>query len=178
MHFETFLKLQEIKLQRMRKMHRRIITQTLIFFILFISLIVFLSISKLSACEKVIEIIDGDTFKTQNDTIRVLGIDAFDKKLKIAVKQAEFTNKSVIDVIELRERGKSFAMQYLLNQCIDLKDDYKKRDIYNRRLAYVFIDGVDYSSLILQNELAMVYCSDKKIANFKKYQQLSKWKCK
>lgn len=164
-------------MRRMRSRWRRI-TEIQMLLVFAISLIIFLGIGKAIACEKVIEVIDGDTFKTKNDTIRILGIDAFDKKLKIAVKQAEFTNKQIIDVIDLRERAKSFAKQYLLNQCVDLKDDYKKRDIYNRRLAYVFVDGVDYSSLILQNELAMVYCSDRKIANFKKYQQLSKWKCK
>lgn len=178
MNFKTFSKLQQIKLKIIRKRHRQIITQTLMFFVFLISLIMFLSISKVFACEKVIEVVDGDTFKTENDTIRVLGIDAFDKKLKIAEKQAEFTNQSIIEVLKLRQAGKLFAKEKLLNQCVDLKNDYKKRDIYNRRLAYVFINKNDYSELILKQNIAMVYCSDKKIANFKKYQQLSKWKCK
>lgn len=131
------------------------------------------------ACEKVIKIIDGDTIKTSiTGRIRILGIDAFDKLPKIVAKQAKragFTNK---DILHLRELGKNFATETLANKCVELKSDYKDIDIYGRKLRYVIVNGIDYSFSALEQGLAMPYCEDKNIKNFKKYNEVNAWKCK
>ena len=131
------------------------------------------------ACEKVIKIIDGDTIETSiTGRIRILGIDSFDKLPKIVAKQSKRTGFSNKDILHLREVGKDFATEILANKCIHLGTDYKDIDVYGRKLRYIIVDGVDYSLSIIKQGLAMPYCEDKKIRNFKKYNEANRWKCK
>lgn len=131
------------------------------------------------ACEKVIKIIDGDTIETSiTGRIRILGIDSFDKIPSRVQKQAKRTGFSNKDIIHLREVGKDFATETLANKCIQLGTDYKDIDIYGRKLRYIIVDGADYSLSIIKQGLAMPYCEDKKVKNFKKYNEASLWRCK
>jgi len=131
------------------------------------------------ACEKVIKIIDGDTIETSiTGRIRILGIDSFDKIPSRVQKQAKRTGFSNKDILHLREVGKDFATETLANKCIQLETDYKDIDIYGRKLRYIIVDGADYSLSIIKQGLAMPYCEDKKVKNFKKYNEASLWKCK
>jgi endonuclease YncB( thermonuclease family) len=131
------------------------------------------------ACEKVIKIIDGDTIETSiTGRIRILGIDSFDKLPKIVAKQSKRTGFSNKDILHLREVGKDFATETLANKCVELKSDYKDTDIYGRKLRYIVVNGADYSLSIIKQGLAMPYCEDKKIRNFKKYNEASSWRCK
>ena len=131
------------------------------------------------ACEKVIKIIDGDTIETSiTGRIRILGIDSFDKIPSRVQKQAKRTGFSNKDILHLREVGKDFATETLANKCIQLETDYKDIDIYGRKLRYIIVNGADYSSSIIKQGLAMPYCEDKKIRNFKKYNEASRWRCK
>tara|TARA_R110000868_G_scaffold140631_8_gene356452 strand:- start:391 stop:837 length:447 start_codon:yes stop_codon:yes gene_type:complete len=139
----------------------------------------FLLTTNALACEKVIKIIDGDTIETsKTGKIRILGIDAFDKLPNIVAKQAKRTGFTAKDILHLREIGKNFAIETLANRCVELKSDYKDSDIYGRKLRYVIVNGVDYSLSALEQGLAMPYCEDKKIKNFKKYNEVNVWKCK
>lgn len=131
------------------------------------------------ACEKVIKIIDGDTIETSiTGRIRILGIDSFDKIASRVQKQAKRTGFSNKDILHLREVGKDFATETLANKCIQLETDYKDTDIYGRKLRYIIVEGVDYSLSIIKQGLAIPYCEDKKVKNFKKYNEASLWKCK
>jgi endonuclease YncB( thermonuclease family) len=131
------------------------------------------------ACEKVIKIIDGDTIETSiTGRIRILGIDSFDKIPSRVQKQAKRTGFSNKDILHLREVGKDFATETLANKCIQLETDYKDIDIYGRKLRYIIVNGADYSLSIIKQGLAMPYCEDKKVKNFKKYNEASRWRCK
>lgn len=135
------------------------------------------------ACYKVVKISDGDTFDIEfNGDVnkyRVLGIDAFDKKRKYIEKQMNRTNLDLLNILIKYENGKKFAENHLLNKCVEVKGDFKAgRDPFNRKLVYIYIEGKDYSKMILEQGLAMVYCENKKIAKFEEYQQISQWKCK
>ena len=154
----------------------------------------FIFIQNANGCEKVIKITDGDTIVTEKTgVIRILGIDSFDKSEKYIQQQIKRTQLSKDAILYLREQGKLFAESKLLNQCVDIIYDKKTTDIFNRNLAYIEINKVDYSELILLKKvsinsnnndvktldisLANVYCKDKSIIRFNRYNQISQFKC-
>jgi endonuclease YncB( thermonuclease family) len=149
-----------------------------------------------NACEKVVRVIDGDTIETEKTgIIRILGIDSFDKNPKYVKQQIIRTGLSKEVILSLREDGRIFAENTLLNQCVDLKYDGLQKDIFNRTLAYIEINEKDYGTLLLletaeiviyngkntakriQVNLANVYCKQKKIKRFKYYNQISQFQC-
>lgn len=74
--------------------------------------------------EKVTEVIDGDTFKTEKGkTVRLLGINA----------------------PEMNDPGGDIAKEFLknmiLNKRVELKRDITEKDDYGRYLCYVYLDG-------------------------------------
>lgn len=74
--------------------------------------------------EKVIEVIDGDTFKTdKGKTVRLLGINA-----------PEMTEPG-------GDLAKEFLKNMILNKKVGLKKDITEKDDYNRYLYYVYLDG-------------------------------------
>ncbi|MGB9721123.1 MAG: thermonuclease family protein [bacterium] len=74
--------------------------------------------------EKVTEVIDGDTFKTEKGkTIRLLGINA-----------PEMTDPG-------GDIAKEFLMNMILNKRVTLKKDITEKDDYGRYLFYVYLDG-------------------------------------
>jgi len=74
--------------------------------------------------EKVTEVIDGDTFKTdKGKTIRLLGINA-----------PEISDPG-------GDLAKEFLKSLILNKRVLLKGDITKKDDYGRYLCYVYLDG-------------------------------------
>ncbi|MCX7995597.1 MAG: thermonuclease family protein [candidate division WOR-3 bacterium] len=87
--------------------------------------------------EKVTEVIDGDTFKTeQGKTVRLLGINA----------------------PELDEPGGDIAKEFLktliLDKKVQLKKDVTEKDDYGRYLCYVYLDGKFINEEMLRTGLA------------------------
>jgi len=87
-------------------------------------LLIFFLFSFCGKNEKVIEVIDGDTFKTgRGETVRLLGI----------------------NTPEMSEPGGDIAKDFLtfliLNKHVRLAKDKTDKDDYNRLLRYVYIDG-------------------------------------
>ncbi|MEO0205625.1 MAG: thermonuclease family protein [candidate division WOR-3 bacterium] len=74
--------------------------------------------------EKVTEVIDGDTFKTnKGKTVRLLGINA-----------PEMTDPG-------GDLAKEFLLNMILNKSVTLKRDVTEKDDYGRYLYYVYLNG-------------------------------------
>ncbi|GAI42741.1 unnamed protein product, partial [marine sediment metagenome] len=73
---------------------------------------------------KVTEVIDGDTFRTQNgETIRLLGINT-----------PEIGNPGA-------DIAKDFLLLLILNKSVRLEKDITDKDDYGRLLRYVYVNG-------------------------------------
>jgi endonuclease YncB( thermonuclease family) len=156
----------------------KIYLTTILILLLFISFKLIQN-TKAKKCDKVNEVIDGDTVIMDDDKkIRILGIDAYDSRSKRMIeRQMSRTNKNREEVIRLALEGTTFATTLLKDECVELKKDYKDIDIYGRHLRYVYIHNIDYGSLMLKKGLANVYCGDKRILKFDEYESLSEFKC-
>ena len=156
--------------------------------ILFILLILFTTANQAFSenpdnCSKsenfVTRVIDGDTIEIETgDLIRILGIDAYDSSnSRMIGKQIIRTGYKHHKVKFLGQKATSFAIDNLLHKCVTLLKDKKNKGAYNRLLRYVMINDRDYQLMILRENLANVYCGDKKIKNYQKYLKFSKFKC-
>lgn len=153
------------------------------FLIIFI-IMFFISLKSAFACpqgqHKIIKIIDGDTFDIKEGRIRLLGVDAYDTFSKKMIKRQKVRTNDIFsgDIIEKGKVATSFAENTILNRCVILENDYKDRDIYGRLLRYININGADFGALLLDRGLGNVYCGDKKIERFNRYNELSEFRCK
>ncbi len=105
-----------------------------------ISLLLFLLLG-CSQTDRVVEVIDGDTFKTEKgERVRLLGI----------------------NTPELGEPGgdiaKDFASLLLLNKNVRLEKDITDRDDYGRLLRYVYLDGKFINAELVRAGYAEVRC--------------------
>ncbi len=102
--------------------------------------LLFLSILLLLFCtneEKVTEVIDGDTFKTEKGkTVRLLGINA-----------PEITDPG-------GDLAKEYLMNIIFNKKVRLKRDITEKDDYGRYLYYVFLDGKSVNKEMVRIGLA------------------------
>ena len=88
--------------------------------------------------EKVIEIIDGDTFKTDSGNyVRLIGINAPEKT-------NSFYNES-----------KKFLESLILNKTIELVADKDNRDNYGRLLRYAYLNSLLINSEIVKQGYAV-----------------------
>jgi micrococcal nuclease len=101
---------------------------------------------------RVVEVVDGDTIKVDMsgsiDTVRILGIDTPEK----------YTSRT--GYIECYwEEASKYALNLLSGKDIILEGDPKQkgRDIYNRLLAHVWIDGQLYGEKIIQDWYSFRY---------------------
>jgi micrococcal nuclease len=82
---------------------------------------------------RVVDVLDGDTIVvergTYRDTVRLLGIDTPE------------THHPTKPVQCYGPEASAFTTARLLGQHVRLEDDVEGRDVYDRRLAYVYLDG-------------------------------------
>lgn len=128
---------------------------------------------------RVIRVVDGDTVVLSNgEKVRILGIDAYDKSNKRMIeKQMARTLKTREEVISLGKEATKFGENTLIGRTVSVVYGNPSTDKYGRSLGFIFVNGINYSVLILKANLANVYCGDKGIPNFKMYEKLSEFKC-
>jgi len=90
-------------------------------------------------------IVDGDTIGLESgEHVRLLGINTPEKGEKYYAE------------------AKSFLEKEILNKTIELKFGKDKKDLYNRTLAYIFLDGKNINQKIILNGFANVYFPSEK----------------
>jgi len=101
-------------------------------------------------------IFDGDTFDFRydgvNHRVRVLGIDCYEaQKNERLAEQARKNNISIDSALALGLAAKEFAIATLRNKEVLLMrgGTAPNKDVYDRYLRLVFIDGMPYDSLII-----------------------------
>jgi micrococcal nuclease len=109
------------------------------------------SFKKFSA--KVIEVIDGDTIKIETgEIVRLLGIDAPE------------TNHPDLPYQTYGQEAKDYLRKRILNRtCVFEFDENNKYDIYNRILAFVYLDNNLINAEMVKNGYAYVYTKSKNI---------------
>ena len=103
-------------------------------------------------------VFDGDTFdfrhEGQTHRVRVLGIDCYEtQKNERLAEQARKSNISIDSALALGLAAKDFAIATLRNREVLLKrtGTAPNKDVYNRYLRWVVVDGMPYDSLIKAN---------------------------
>lgn len=104
-------------------------------------------------------IYDGDSIEVVGiGTVRLLGIDAPEYK---ASKRDLYYQRLGIKTATLRrinQAGKTYLIESVKGEAVVLKTEEKKRDRYNRLLAYVYLpDGRLLNQLLLEKGFAVVY---------------------
>lgn len=104
---------------------------------------------------KVNWIYDGDTFDYRYDgvlyKVRVLGIDCYETQINDRLHEQASKNKISVDsALALGLAAKDFAMATLRNKTVLLlrTGSAPNKDVYDRYLRWVEIDGIKYDSLI------------------------------
>lgn len=92
---------------------------------------------------RVIEVVDGDTIVVEfangaTDTVRLLGVDT--PETKHPTKGVECFGPE----------ASAFTTEQLLGQAVTLESDIERRDIYDRRLAYVTLKGERFNDELLR----------------------------
>lgn len=122
---------------------------------------IFLITSNILPQEKVLRIIDGDTFELfSGEIIRLIGINA----------------------PEINDRYGNMSKEYLVNliqaKDVILKNDSltKDKDIYGRLLRYVYLNDEDINKKMILNGYALVYSKYlfTKIEEYEEAEQLAK----
>jgi len=106
--------------------------------------------------EQIVEIdriIDGDTIVSNNTSIRLLGINCPEKGEEYSDKATEFLEKEILD----RE--------------VVLKFGKEKTDMYDRTLAYVFIDNKNINLQLIEKGLANFYFPSGKDTYYKSFKK-------
>jgi len=88
---------------------------------------------------KVERVIDGDTIKSQNQSIRLLGINS--------------PEKGELYYIEAKE----FLEELILNETVGLEFGRERYDRYNRTLAYIYINGENINLKLAEEGFANFY---------------------
>ena len=89
------------------------------------------------------EIVDGDTAKTNETAIRLLGINSPEKGE------------------EYYEEAKQFLKSKILNEKVELKFTSEKTDLYGRTLAYIISEDKNINFQLVENGFANCYFYDK-----------------
>ncbi len=98
-------------------------------------------------------IVDGDTVIGNNESIRLLGINTPEKKEKYYSEAKEFLEKRI------------------LNKTVQLKFGKERKDLYNRTLAYIFLDNKNINLEIVENGLANYYFPFEKDIYYTEFQK-------
>ncbi len=124
------------------------------------------------------EVIDADTVRVKDapgtETIRIIGADAPET---FGQNQPEFfnledteENRQCLD--EKAKEADDYVRELLENETVRLETDPLEgpRDQYDRKLAYVFIDGKTIGEKLMENGYATVFPTDFRYE--RKYQEL------
>lgn len=147
-----------------------------------ITLILFLSLTAMCppGQHKVLRVPDADTIYVSGyeKPIRILGIDAPENKHNYKIpKQAKRYGVAESEVIKLGKEAQEVASRMLLGKCVALESDYRDKGKYGRPLRYVQVGNIDYGEYMLSYGLVFSYCGDKKSSRYRRYNELSKFKC-
>ena len=118
----------------------------------------------------VTRVIDGDTVEVElangtTDTIRLLGVDTPETTLS-KTDPTQYGYEDTTDTrdfaFNIGEDAKQFAEQRLANQEVQVIMDPESdsRGYYDRRLAYIYVDGTDFNRQLLAKGLARMYDSE------------------
>ena len=96
---------------------------------------------------RVVDVLDGDTIVVrraggQEETVRLLGIDTPE------------THHPTKPVECFGPEASAFTSRRLFGEVVTLEDDVETRDIYDRRLAYVYLDGARFNDVLLRRGYA------------------------
>jgi len=96
---------------------------------------------------RVVEVIDGDTVVVAfangtTDTVRLLGVDTPETKHPTKGVQC------------FGPEASEFTKHALTGRVVRLESDIERRDIYGRRLAYVWVDGHRFNDVLLRRGYA------------------------
>ena len=96
---------------------------------------------------RVVEVLDGDTIVVRaagapDETIRLLGVDTPE------------THHPTKPVQCFGPEAAAYTTRRLFAQVVRLEDDVERRDIYGRRLAYVYLHGANYERELLRKGYA------------------------
>jgi micrococcal nuclease len=96
---------------------------------------------------RVVEVIDGDTIVVAfangaTDTVRLLGVDT--PETKHPTKGVECYGPE----------ASAFTTRRLTGRVVRLESDVQRRDVYDRRLAYVHLDGHRFEDVLLRKGYA------------------------
>lgn len=122
---------------------------------------IFLITSNILSQEKVLRIIDGDTFELfSGEIVRLIGINAPEINDKYGNKSKEY----LVNLIQAKD--------------VILKSDSitKDKDIYGRLLRYVYLNNEDINKKMILNGYALVYSKYlfTKIEEYKEAEQLAR----
>jgi len=96
---------------------------------------------------RVVQVFDGDTIVVRragapDETIRLLGVDTPE------------THHPTKPVQCYGPEASAYTTKRLFGQVVRLEDDVERHDIYGRRLAYVYLRGVNFERELLQKGYA------------------------
>jgi micrococcal nuclease len=96
---------------------------------------------------RVVEVVDGDTIVVAfangaTDTVRLLGVDTPETKHPTKGVQC------------FGPEASAFTAEHLLGRVVRLESDVVRRDIYGRRLAFVWFDGHRFNDVLLRRGFA------------------------
>ncbi|MET0895698.1 MAG: thermonuclease family protein, partial [Acidimicrobiia bacterium] len=96
---------------------------------------------------RVVDVLDGDTIVVRraggaNETVRILGVDTPE------------THHPTKPVGCYGPEASAFTSRRLFGQVVTLEDDVQRRDIYHRRLAYVYLHGERFNDVLLRRGYA------------------------
>jgi micrococcal nuclease len=106
---------------------------------------------------RVVDVVDGDTIVvahgSSRDTIRLLGVDTPE------------THHPTKPVQCYGPEASAYTTRRLLGRWVRLEDDVETRDIYGRRLAYVYLDGERFEDELLERGYARLLVIDPNVAH-------------
>jgi micrococcal nuclease len=107
----------------------------------------------------VIRVVDGDTLKLSNgEKVRLIGVDT--PEVHASNKLARDVARSKIDASLITGMGKKasdFTKSLVLGKNVRIEYDVKKRDRYDRILAYIYLDdGTFVNAKLIENGYAQV----------------------
>jgi micrococcal nuclease len=96
---------------------------------------------------RVVDVLDGDTIVVRRDggddeTIRMLGVDTPE------------THHPTQPVECFGPEASAFTSRHLFGRVVTLEADVEARDVYDRRLAYVYVDGDRFNDVLLRRGFA------------------------